>query len=199
MGQLHAADVLQCDVPPDTEELFSRHQREQRQKWKKRLMNPLAVRIPLLDPDRFLETWLPFVRPFFGWFGFLIWAGIVVAGLTYGQVLYKIAPLNDYRVVLEVDERDFSDVALGQTGNLALAAAPNDRLEIVVNKITPVSTPQDGSNFFRVEASLADPPKFLRPGMQGVGTVDIGERRRIWIWTHRIVNWLRLSLWSWWP
>ena len=134
--------------------------------------------------------------------------GVIVSGdltrtlgspVERGQVLYKIAPLNDYRVVLEVDERDFSDVAVGQTGNLALAAAPNDRLEIVVNKITPVSTPQDGSNFFRVEASLADPPKFLRPGMQGVGKVDIGERRRIWIWTHRIVNWLRLSLWSWWP
>jgi putative peptide zinc metalloprotease protein len=31
MGQLHAADVLQCDVPPDTEELFTRYQREQRQ------------------------------------------------------------------------------------------------------------------------------------------------------------------------
>ncbi|NIO25470.1 MAG: HlyD family efflux transporter periplasmic adaptor subunit [Gammaproteobacteria bacterium] len=82
MGQLHAADVLQCDVPPDTEELFNRHQREQRQKWKKRLMNPLAVRFPLVDPDGFLETWLPFARPFFGWFGFLLWTGIVVAGVV---------------------------------------------------------------------------------------------------------------------
>jgi len=82
MGQLHAADMLQCDVPPDTEELFNRHQREQRQKWKKRLMNPLAVRIPLLDPDGFLETWLPFVRPFFGWFGFLVWATVVTSGVV---------------------------------------------------------------------------------------------------------------------
>ncbi len=89
MGQLHAADVLQCDVPPDTEELFTRYQREQRQKWKKRLMNPLAVRIPLLDPDRFLENWLPFVRPFFGWFGFLIWAAIVVTGVVLATTHWK--------------------------------------------------------------------------------------------------------------
>ena len=89
MGQLHAADVLQCDVPPDTEELFNRHQREQRQKWKKRLMNPLAVRIPLVDPDRFLETWLPFARPFFGWFGFLLWAGIVVTGVVLAVTHWK--------------------------------------------------------------------------------------------------------------
>jgi len=89
MGQLHGADVLQCDVPPDTEELFNRYQREQRQKWKKRLMNPLAVRIPLLDPDRFLETWLPFVRPFFGWFGFLIWLAVVGAAVVLATTHWK--------------------------------------------------------------------------------------------------------------
>jgi RND family efflux transporter MFP subunit len=134
--------------------------------------------------------------------------GVIVSGdltrtlgspVERGQVLYKIAPLNDYRVVLEVDERDFSDVVLGQTGYLALAAAPNERLEIGVNKITPVSTAEDGSNFFKIEASLADPPEHLRPGMQGVGKIEVGERRLIWIWTHRIVDWLRLWIWAWWP
>jgi len=134
--------------------------------------------------------------------------GVIVSGdltrtlgspVERGQVLYKIAPLNDYRVVLEVDERDFSDVALGQTGYLALAAAPNERLDIVVNKITPVSTAEDGSNFFKVEASLASPPEHLRPGMQGVGKIEVGERKLIWIWTHRIVDWLRLWIWAWWP
>lgn len=134
--------------------------------------------------------------------------GVIVSGdltrtlgspVERGQVLYKIAPLNDYRVVLEVDERDFSDVAVGQKGYLALAAAPNERLEITVDKITPVSTAEDGSNFFKIEASLADPPEHLRPGMQGVGKVEVGERKLIWIWTHRIVDWLRLWVWAWWP
>ena len=134
--------------------------------------------------------------------------GVIVSGdltrtlgspVERGQVLYKIAPLNDYRVVLEVDERDFSDVAVGQSGYLALAAAPNERLEITVNKVTPVSTAEDGSNFFKVEASLANPPEHLRPGMQGVGKVEVGERKLLWIWTHRIVDWLRLWVWAWWP
>jgi multidrug resistance efflux pump len=134
--------------------------------------------------------------------------GVIVSGdltrtlgspVERGQVLYKIAPLNDYRVVLKVDERDFSDVAVGQTGYLALAAAPNEQLEIVVDKITPVSTAEDGSNFFKVEASLANHPDHLRPGMQGVGKVEVGERKLIWIWTHRIVDWLRLWVWAWWP
>jgi len=134
--------------------------------------------------------------------------GVIVSGdltrtlgspVERGQVLYKIAPLNDYRVVLEVDERDFSNVALGQNGYLALAAAPDERLEITVNKITPVSTAEDGSNFFNVEASLSAPPDHLRPGMQGVGKIEVGKRKLIWIWTHRIVDWLRLWVWAWWP
>ena len=82
LGQLHAADVLQCDVPPDTVELFNRHQKEEAQKWKRRLTNPLALRFPLCDPDRFLENWLPIVRPFFGWFGFIVWLSVVAFGIV---------------------------------------------------------------------------------------------------------------------
>lgn len=134
--------------------------------------------------------------------------GVIVSGdltrslgspVERGQVLYKIAPLHDYRVMLEVDERDFSSMAIGQTGTLALTADPDERLKIVVDKITPVSTAKDGSNFFQVEATLENPPPHLRPGMKGVGKIEIGERKLIWIWTHRIIDWLRLWVWSWWP
>jgi hypothetical protein len=34
--------------------------------------------------------------------------------------------------------------------------------------------------------------------MLGVGKIDAGEHRLIWIWTHQLIDWLRLSLWSWW-
>ena len=54
-------------------------------------------------------------------------------------------------------------------------------------------------NAFRVEASLADPAADLRPGMEGVGKVEIGERRRVWIWTHDLLHWQRVWTWSWWP
>jgi hypothetical protein len=35
--------------------------------------------------------------------------------------------------------------------------------------------------------------------MEGVAKVKVGERRRGWIWTHRLTDWLRLKLWRWWP
>ena len=57
----------------------------------------------------------------------------------------------------------------------------------------------DGANIFRVEASLDNPPELLRPGMEGVGKINAGQAKLIWIWTHEITDWFRLWLWSWWP
>ncbi|TAK83762.1 MAG: efflux RND transporter periplasmic adaptor subunit [Betaproteobacteria bacterium] len=80
LGQLHGADALLCDVPPDSQEVFRRYQRHERMEWKRRLWTPLALRFPLLDPDRFLERTLPLVRPLFGWFGVLLWLAVVGTG-----------------------------------------------------------------------------------------------------------------------
>lgn len=115
-----------------------------------------------------------------------------------GQVLYKVSPLENYHVILEVDEADISELAIGMKGELTLSAAAEQRFEIEVVKITPVSTPENGINYFQVEAKLSTTPDFLRPGMQGVGKIEIGERQVLWIWTHKMVDWIRLKLWSWW-
>lgn len=80
LGQLHAADALLCDVPPDSMEVFRRYQRNERMLWRRRLWTPMALRFPLLDPDRFLERTLPWVQPLFGWFGLLLWLAVVGAG-----------------------------------------------------------------------------------------------------------------------
>ena len=77
LGQLHSADALLCDVPPDAAEVFRRHQRHSRMEWRRRLWTPLALRFPLWDPDRFLERTLPAVRWLFGWPGLLLWLAVV--------------------------------------------------------------------------------------------------------------------------
>ena len=80
LGQLHAADALLCDVPPDSMEIFRRYEKNQRQRLKQRLWTPLALRFPLIDPDRFLVRTMPWVQPLFGWFGLLLWLSVVGAG-----------------------------------------------------------------------------------------------------------------------
>jgi len=82
LGQLYSADALLCDVPPDSMEVFRRHQRHERMEWKRRLWTPMALRFPLIDPDRFLERSMPLVRPLFGWFGVLLWLAVVGTGLV---------------------------------------------------------------------------------------------------------------------
>jgi len=134
--------------------------------------------------------------------------GIIVSGdlsqqlgapVERGQVLMEIAPLDSYRVILQVDEREVSDIVVGQRGQLILTALPGEKLPFVVEKVTPVSVTQEGQNSFRVEARLERVTVLLRPGMQGTGKVEIDRRKRIWIWTHKTVDWLHLWLWSWWP
>lgn len=134
--------------------------------------------------------------------------GVVVSGdlsqslgapVEQGRVLFEVAPLDAYRVILQVDERDIADVAAGQRGHLLLSGFPTESLPITVEKLTPVSTAREGRNFFRVEAQLETTVERLRPGMEGVGKVEIDRRLLVWIWTHQLIDWLRLALWSWLP
>lgn len=122
------------------------------------------------------------------------------APVERGDVLFEVAPLDSYRVILNVDERDIDDIKIEQTGRLSLTSAPDDILTIVVEKITPLSTSEEGRNFFRVEARLEDEQsQTLRPGMEGVGKILVDERKYSWIWTHKITHWFKVFFWSWWP
>lgn len=113
-----------------------------------------------------------------------------------GRVLFEVAPLDGYRIIVEVDERDIADVEVGQRGRLALSALPGRPLALAVERITPLSTAEDGRNYFRVEAVLEEPVDVLRPGMEGVAKIEAGRRRLAWIWTHELLDWLRLRTWS---
>jgi biotin carboxyl carrier protein len=134
--------------------------------------------------------------------------GVVVSGdlsqllgspVEQGKVLFEIAPLNAYRVILNVDERDIADVQPGQKGELALSGIPYQTLPFAVKQVTPISVSQEGHNSFRVEAEIEHPSERLRPGMEGIGKVAVGERKLIWIWTHSLVDWFRLWAWKWMP
>ncbi len=134
--------------------------------------------------------------------------GIVVTGdlsqslgspVERGQVLFEIAPLDAYRVILQMDEREIGDVKVGQRGHLVLSGFPTEHLPLLVRKVTPVSTAREGRNYFRVESELQTTPERLRPGMEGVAKVEVDRRRLIWIWTHQVIDWIRLALWTWLP
>ncbi|RZL31133.1 MAG: HlyD family efflux transporter periplasmic adaptor subunit [Rubrivivax sp.] len=122
------------------------------------------------------------------------------APLEMGKTLFELAPLASWRVMLKIDERDIARVQPGQGGELVLTGAPGQRWHFTLKSVTPVSVVEEGRNYFRAEAELVgqDGVK-LKPNMEGVAKVVVGERSLLWVWTHRFTDWLRLALWQWTP
>jgi putative peptide zinc metalloprotease protein len=84
LGQLHTADVLQCDVPPDAAELFRRREKQTRQVRTRKLLSLFAWQIPLFDPERLLNRTMPWLRPLFGWGGLALWLGVLGLAVVLG-------------------------------------------------------------------------------------------------------------------
>ncbi|MGB5260441.1 MAG: hypothetical protein WBO34_07965 [Gammaproteobacteria bacterium] len=106
-GQLHGADLLRCDVTPDSLEVFRRFSRQRRQDWKKRVLNPMSIRLPLLDPEKFLERFESLVRPLFSWAGLIVWlttvvSAVVLAGMHWGAITENVVDrvLNPWNLVI---------------------------------------------------------------------------------------------------
>jgi RND family efflux transporter MFP subunit len=131
--------------------------------------------------------------------------GVVVRGdlsqqlgapVEQGKVLFEVAPLDAWRVVLQVDERDVLDVRAGAEGELVLSSVPGEKHRIRVAKVAPVATAEEGRNSFRVEADVQGAAARIQPGMEGVGKVVAGEHSLLWIAFHRFGDWLRYTAWS---
>lgn len=78
LGQLHGADLLATDVPPDALELFDRSQREASAKRRRSWVNPMALRVPLWDPGRFLDRHLRWWRLLWSRPAGLLWLAVVL-------------------------------------------------------------------------------------------------------------------------
>jgi len=89
LRRLHVADLLQTDAAIDTSEIFERRQQQARAQWLGRAKNPLAVKVPLFDPDRFLQRLLPILRPLFGRTGFILWLVAVTIGVVMAAVHWQ--------------------------------------------------------------------------------------------------------------
>ncbi len=134
--------------------------------------------------------------------------GLVVTGdlsqvlgspVETGKVLFEIAPLEGFRAVLQVEERDLTFMQPGETGTIRLVGRVSDPVAARVTKITPVASTEDGANTFRVETELTGAPDWVRPGMEGVAKIGIGTAPLVWVWTRSLVDWGRLALWKWLP
>jgi len=81
LGQLHSVNLLYADLPPDSESLFNRYRKRVGREVRGQLMNMLFIKIPLIDPDRFLDLWVGIFGRLFSWLGLVLWSIILAIGL----------------------------------------------------------------------------------------------------------------------
>lgn len=122
------------------------------------------------------------------------------ARLEVGEALFEIAPLEDMRVIAEVDDRDIGLVIRAMeegvmTGSIATKARPNQRFPLEVERVVPLAHAEEGKNTFQVYARLRGSAGWMRPGMEGLAKLDVGDRTLLWIGSRRIVDTLRMWLW----
>lgn len=82
LATLHRADVLQTDAATDIGELQERTVRQKKMRLKQYIQNPLALRLPLLDPEPIVSAMAPLSRVLFSWFGALVWLGVMAWALV---------------------------------------------------------------------------------------------------------------------
>jgi putative peptide zinc metalloprotease protein len=96
LAQLDSANLLATERLPDFSELSHRAHRLASNKLWRRLANPLYLRIPLCDPNAFLDATVGLARPLWSVWGFLLWLivvgwGVVQAGLHWTELTHDLA------------------------------------------------------------------------------------------------------------
>lgn len=89
LSQLHLADALAGEQGPDVQEVFLRYETQRKRKFVGKLMSPMFLQFPLLDPEQFLRKTMPRVRWIFGRGGVLLWCLVVGLGLGLGAVNFE--------------------------------------------------------------------------------------------------------------
>ncbi|MCD6060540.1 MAG: hypothetical protein K0S16_851 [Moraxellaceae bacterium] len=81
VSQLASCDLLLADLPPDLDELGERSRDIAVKRVLGYVKSPLALRLPLFDPDRLLGATLPLGSWLFSRRGFFIWLAVVLLAL----------------------------------------------------------------------------------------------------------------------
>ncbi len=125
-----------------------------------------------------------------------------------GDVLFEIAKSEEghpdriaVEAEIQVSERDIQEVRAfyekhrAIDGKISTTSFPDQSHEFKITRIVPLGVPKEGENVFQVYADIPKPEPWMHPGLAGEARVDTDQRRLVWIWTHRLTDWLRLKLW----
>jgi hypothetical protein len=135
-------------------------------------------------------------------------SGVIISGdlsrelgapVAAGDLLFQVAPLNQYRVMLKVQESDIRFIKEGQGGVLKLSALPGTVFNVLLLKPSPLFSEAGNKIVYLAEAALAEKSLTpLRPGMEGVARINVGSYSLAWVLSHHFIDWLRIIAWKFW-
>ena len=130
--------------------------------------------------------------------------GIIMAGdlarrvgdvVSLGEPLIEFAPRGSWIIELRVDDKDAAEIRKGLMGQFVTVARPDVPIRCEIERIQPSASVADGGNVFVARAKVDQNPPWMLSGMDGVATMDVGQRRVWWVALHRIIRFARLRFW----
>jgi len=112
-----------------------------------------------------------------------------------GDDLFTIAADGSLRAELTVSERDIQELKVDQTGKLATTSLPTQKFPFKIERIVPLGAAKEGDNVFTVYATMDTQQPTWLPGLAGEARIDVAKKPLAWIWTHKLIDYLRLKLW----
>jgi len=110
----------------------------------------------------------------------------------------NIANLDTMLVVIKASEKYLDVLKEGQNVKLKVKSYPFSSFWGKVFKISQKAEEDQAENVFRVTCKVENKNHLLKPGMSGYAKIYCGKRSIFNLLTRRIVNYLRVEVWSWW-
>ena len=80
-------------------------------------------------------------------------------------------------------------------GRFATHARPEQSHPFSITRIRPSAEIVNESNVYVAEVEMIMPAGWIRPGMEGTSKVYAGARPVWWVTFHRLIDYLRMTLW----
>ena len=117
------------------------------------------------------------------------------APVKRGDELFIIGDTADLEAVAFIPEDQIPELSDTDNGTIAVAGKPEIKIPVTISEIAAAAEVKEQQNVFKVRMSVQEKPEWLRPGMEGLVKVKHSEQRLIWIWSRKMINWIRMKLW----
>ena len=115
--------------------------------------------------------------------------------LEEGGEICRVENYYTVRLEISVPEKEIADVKVGSKIKFKCRSFPARNFYGTVSSIAPVAAKGERSQVVRVISQISNPTLELKPGMSGNAKIYCGKRRLIFIFTRRIIRFLRTELW----